>query len=46
MKATITINIETEENNIDDILTQIGLLLINNNKLKEYELEYELNNQE
>ncbi|WP_252225286.1 MULTISPECIES: hypothetical protein [unclassified Clostridium] len=40
-KITITLDTETKENS-DDILTQIGLLLIkNSNKTKGYEIEHE-----
>lgn len=40
-KITITLDTETKENS-DDILTQIGLLLMkNSNKTKEYEIEHE-----
>ncbi|WP_205427938.1 MULTISPECIES: hypothetical protein [Clostridium] len=40
-KITITLDTETKENS-DDILTQIGLLLIkNSNKIKEYAIEHE-----
>lgn len=40
-KITITLDIDTEKN-YDDILTQIGLLLMqNSNKIKEFEIEHE-----
>lgn len=43
MKSKITITLDTNtEKDYDDILTQIGLLLMqNSNKLKEYEVEHE-----
>ena len=43
MKTKITIILDTEtKENSDDILTQIGLLLMkNSNKTKEYEIEHE-----
>lgn len=43
MKFKITITLDTDtEKEYDDILTQIGLLLMqNSNKIKEYEIEHE-----
>lgn len=44
MKTKITITYDTNTvNESDDVLTQIGLLLINNiDKLNEYEVEHEV----
>lgn len=43
MKSKITITLDTDtEKEYDSILTQIGLLLMqNSNKIKEYEVEHE-----
>lgn len=43
MKSKITITFDTDtEKKYDDILTQIGLLLMqNSNKIKEFEIEHE-----
>lgn len=43
MKSKITITLDTDtEEDYNDILTQIGLLLMQNSKkLKEYEIEHE-----
>ena len=43
MKSRITITLNTDtEKEYEDILTQIGLLLMmNNQKIKEYEIEHE-----